>query len=464
MDPNQPPIPGTAIRQPTAREFLAIVFRRKLLIAGLFTATTLTVLVIALLTPNLYESVGRVLVKRGEQQSTLEPYRQVVNDWEADLASELEIAKSDPVLVRARQLLRAEAGGTPVVVDPTQVEAQVVGKSTVVAIAYVDRDPKIARRVCDALLRAYIDYRQNTLTLSYSKDFFDTEIANVRDSLARWTESRRQFADENHLADAAEQVRSLLANLRDLEIKRAELASEVTQASAIMDVMRKMQQRPDVDLPALGPNAGLDAMADFKRKVLDQEARVAAIRERYREDSPEVVNALETLNTLQNLLKREVDNRLDVSQSRIDALTSALAGADREIAKRQTMLATMPDKQVKLAVMDQEISVLRLRYEGLSKDGDLARVTQHTTPRVSVWLLSPAGPALSKTAKDYVRLALAPAFSLVIGIGLAFFVDGLDVTVRTSGQAEEAIELPVLATLNERRRVRRASAGGIPHS
>ena len=87
---------------------------------------------------------------------------------------------------------------------------------------------------------------------------------------------------------------------------------------------------------------------------------------------------------LQGLLRREVDNRLDVSQSRVDALASALAGADREIEKRQALLATMPDKQVKLAGMDQEISVLRTRYEGLSKDVHMAKVTSQTTPRVSV--------------------------------------------------------------------------------
>jgi uncharacterized protein involved in exopolysaccharide biosynthesis len=152
------------------------------------------------------------------------------------------------------------------------------------------------------------------------------------------------------------------------------------------------------------------------------------------------------------MLQREVDNRVDVSQSRISALKSGIADLTKEIDRRQAILGTMPDLQVKLAEMDREIEVLKARYEELSKSGDQARVTANTTPKLNVVLLSPAAPAVSKTARDYVRLALAPAFSLVIGIGLAFFVDGLDLPVRTSGQAEEAIDLPVLATLNERRR------------
>ena len=446
-------------REPTAREFLAVIFRRKRLVLGLFGATTLTVLVIALATPQIYVSDGRVLVRRGEQESSLTPFRQVVNDWEADLASEIEVAKSDAVLLRARALLRADAGShRPLDIDPRQVDAQVIGKSTVVAIAYQDRDPKVAQTVCDALLRAYIDYRQNTLSLTYPKGFFEAEIGKVHADLDKWMEQRRAFADQYHLTDVPEQVRSMLNVLGDLERRRSELSADLAQAQATLDIMNKLKERPDIDLPSLNAPGGPDAIAEIKRKVLDQEGRVALARERYRDDAPEVANALETLKTLRQLLQREVDNRVDVSQARINALQSGVADLNHDIAQRQAQLSAMPDLQVKLATMDREIGVLKTRYEELSKSGDMARVTENTTPRLNVVLLTPASPAVSKTARDYVRLALAPAFSLVIGIGLAFFVDGLDLTVRTSGQAEEAIELPVLATLNDRRRERPAGA------
>jgi capsular polysaccharide biosynthesis protein len=67
-------------------------------------------------------------------------------------------------------------------------------------------------------------------------------------------------------------------------------------------------------------------------------------------------------------------------------------------------------------------------------------------------MLNPASPARQENTQDYVRIALAPAFALVVGIGLAFFVDGLDLTVRTSPQAEEEVRLPVLAAIRERKR------------
>ena len=137
--------------------------------------------------------------------------------------------------------------------------------------------------------------------------------------------------------------------------------------------------------------------------------------------------------------------RMEVVRARLDVL-------DRDYANAQEMLASMPDKEMSLNEMDHKIEVLKDRYGEMSKSSDQARVVEKTTPSRNVVLLSRAGNAVASNARDYVRLALAPAFSLVVGIGLAFFLDGLDLTVRTAHHAEETLELPVLATLVERRR------------
>ncbi len=71
-----------------------------------------------------------------------------------------------------------------------------------------------------------------------------------------------------------------------------------------------------------------------------------------------------------------------------------------------------------------------------------------------MYLLTPAGRPYAKNQRDYVRLALAPMFSLIVGLGLAFFVDGLDSTIKNPREAEEALELTVLASLTEQKKRR----------
>ena len=60
---NEPTTPRT--QNVGARDFLAVLFRRRWVIGTIFAVTTLTVLAINLSQPLYYESTGRVIIKRG---------------------------------------------------------------------------------------------------------------------------------------------------------------------------------------------------------------------------------------------------------------------------------------------------------------------------------------------------------------------------------------------------------------
>src|SRR2546422_6000943 len=210
------PAPPPSVRQATVREFLAVVFRRRWVILGLFAVTTATVLGIAISTPLDYSSSGRVLLRRGEKESVFEASRQVVGGWEEELSSELEVVRSYPVLQRALEFLKAESdsSGLPLAtISAKRVDAEVMGKSNVIAIGYTDGDPAVARRVCDAVIRAYIEFRSTELALAYPRQFFESELARVQAELDRKVEARREFANAAGISDIPEERRQLLARL-----------------------------------------------------------------------------------------------------------------------------------------------------------------------------------------------------------------------------------------------------------
>jgi capsular polysaccharide biosynthesis protein len=66
-----------------------------------------------------------------------------------------------------------------------------------------------------------------------------------------------------------------------------------------------------------------------------------------------------------------------------------------------------------------------------------------------VTLITPARRPIARKTTDYVRMALAPIFSVVVGLGLIFFIESLDHSIKSPADAEESIGLPVLAALWE---------------
>src|SRR5258708_14076454 len=119
----------------------------------------------------------------------------------------------------------------------------------------------------------------------------------VKPDLATWMERRRRFTSENHVIDITDQNRNQLDLLGQLERKRNDFQSDIAQTRSTVEMMRRMQDQPEVDLPNLTSPAASDALAETRRHVVEQEARVAHLRERYRAASPHATNALQTLNT-----------------------------------------------------------------------------------------------------------------------------------------------------------------------
>ena len=445
--------PSHRSRQATAREFLAVIFRRKWLIIGLVAVTTVTVVVAVLTTPTTWRSIGKVAIRRGEQESLLQTSRRMTA-WEEELATEIQVIRSQPVAERAQVLLdeRARRGGLKVGLAPGALDAEVVGASNAVLIAYADLDPKVAEAVCDAVITAYVSYRQETLNLAYPKAFFDDELGTVSRDLERLQAQRRNFTTSHDAVAIDDRQRATVSAVAGLQARRNEVLSDLEEARISLRQMQAIAADPSSDVPTFGGATGEQVLIDLRMKVVTQETKLAQLRERLREDAPDVQNAVRTLETLRGLLRRETESRVKVSQSRVEALEGRLKPIDEELRRLQSDLQVMPGKQMSLAEMDREIAVLKDRYSELVRSSDRARIVQKTTSTVNVLVLEPAGKATPMNVRDYVRLALAPAFSLVVGIGLAFFVDGLDTRVRTAADAETVLDLPVLATIRDRRR------------
>lgn len=455
-NPLDTPSPGAG-RQASLREFVAVLFRRRWIVLGLFLVVTVTVVALTLTAPVVYTSSGRVLVYRGERLSALNPNRMLYGEWESELGSEVARARSAAVFERTREVLaeRAKTAGRPVPkFDPGAVDVEVMGRSDVLGIGYSDRDPDVAQQMCDALITAYLDVRQRS-QIGRPESFFEAELQNLDAEIANRMREREAISTRSGVTSTLEQSRAWSGQLAMMEQKRADAAADLAEATSALQAMSDLRDNPDLDVSSVESRIAKQSAIDvLKTRIVDQQGRIASLRERYRDDAPEVQNAVSTLATLQALLRREVEGNIEVARSRIELQRSRVEVLDRDIAAIRARLEVIPSNQRRIEELEAEIKTLRMRYDDYAKARDLARISSNTSQALNVVLLNPAGPGLPGNSRDWVRLALAPAFSLVVGIGLAFFIDGLDLTVRTAAQAEEYLEAPVLASLSERRRRR----------
>jgi succinoglycan biosynthesis transport protein ExoP len=301
-------------------------------------------------------------------------------------------------------------------------------------------------------------YRKSAYTLAYPKEFFDTELARVSKELEDWTQRREKYMRATQTVNLGVQGVQDVDFVRTQKLELAKVDQDLAQKRAALSSMKSLRAGASgaEDLPFLaeGANGSDNVIVELKKKLSDARTRLHSMEAIYVPTSSELTQQKAQVENLSNVLNGEVDNRLRVEQAGISNLEARRAAIVRAMGEGEGRLATYPEREARIDELTTRIDALRKQYEELSRSAGVAQIQKATSPDWTVALLSPPSNPYAKNQRDYVRLALAPIFSLIVGLGLAFFLDGLDATLKNPREAEAALELPVLATLNEQRRRR----------
>ena len=172
---------------------------------------------------------------------------------------------------------------------------------------------------------------------------------------------------------------------------------------------------------------------------------------KYTKRHPEVVAADTQIAGLLADLKREVENSYTIEKRELNNLQSKVDIVAGQIAATQEALYGLPDKELEIGRIESKIASLMKKRERLLTRRDEAEIALATTPQWTVGVLARASVAKQQNTQDYVRLALGPFLSLIVGVGLAFFLESLDHSVKNISEVEEYLSTKVLASITDTR-------------
>ncbi len=446
-------------RQETSlRDFLDVVFRRKRIIASIFVLSIALVVSLDSRKPEVWESSSRVLVRRGEQSSVLNQNIRTLG-WEEEVASEIQVILSDDVFRRARVIFAdsARAHGLPdnATFNPGGARADVMGESNVFVIGYVDARRELCQVGCDAVTLAFRDYYRERKAPPKLADFFQDEITDVRTEIETWRNRRNQFMNEAKFFGAEETSRFLLNKIGTLEARLTQLNGDVSSQELRVANLEELSKKTGVELEnglsfSMSQHvlqSGIVQNIKFELQKLNM--RREELSTMYTDKHPELMAINQQIADLHEDLKRQVDNAYKVEKVTLSEMRARRAGADTEVAAARRDLDEIPDNERQLAEIDQMIRSLEEKHKMLVSRQSEAEIARASYPEWEVSVLSSAGMPYKKKTRDFVRLALGPILSIIIGLGLAFFLESMDHSVKSRAEAEEYLEAPVLATISD---------------
>jgi uncharacterized protein involved in exopolysaccharide biosynthesis len=445
----------------TLRDFLNVFFRWKYLIFSIFFLTTAVIIYARASKPLVYVASSRLLVARGERPSIFATMPRYLN-WAEEMSSQLEVILSEAVFSRARKVfadsLEARGGPRSLVFNPGAVRAEVVGESNVVAISYAGLDPVACELGCAAVTYAYIDYYQQATAPPEVDDFFDAEIDATLAEIAQWRQRKSDFLGKEEYVGVDEAGKHMMFKLSHFETEAASLSGEMSSARSDLDKLALLVALPLEELEQRLSATSTDspvqsrALGDIRLELQRLKTRREELLALYTERHPDVIAVDNQMADLKRQLKQEVENAYELANAEYLAKSARFEVLRGEIVRTQAEIAALPEKEKELARIESNITSNEKKYEILIGKRHEAAIAVATSEDFEVTVLNPPGRATARRTGDYVRLAVGPFLSFIVGLGLAFFLESMDHSVKSAAEVEQYLGARLLATVSEVRR------------
>ena len=485
----------------SAKDVVAIGFRRKRMMAVCFAAIVLGAVLLAIFSPASYQAHTKLLVKRERVDPVVTPGKDaavVMHDdiSEEELNSEVELLESDDVL---RQVVVATGLQNRKSIIPFRTftpEEQIaratnrlrgnlvveaVKKTNLISVTYTSTDPQLAANVLKKLNEIYINKNAEVHRPNGQYEFFEQEAARYKTELNTSEEQLKQFAAQQGGVAPTIERDNTLQKLSEfnatLQTTRAEMAATEQRINILEKQSNTMPSRITTQLRE-GDNAQL--LQQLKSMLMNLELKRTELLTKYQPTYPlvqevdkqisdtrgqilaEESKPVKEQTTDQNPTYQYVSTELAKAKADYSALqaravaTEAIVGVYRTQAEQLEQQGLIQQDLLRTQKADEENYLLYLNKREEARMADA--LDQRRILNVAV-VEQPFTPVIP-VSSPWVVIAFGLVLGVVVSSGMALTADYLDPSFRTPSEVYDELNIPVLAAVPYRSTVNSLIASG----
>ena len=346
--------------------------------------------------------------------------------------------------------------GTPGLLEPesplvpaflARVRVTPIRNSRLVDIGFQAKNPFLATQIANTTARAYIDLNLETKLKATQEavNWLDSRINEERKKVTQAEEALLRYKGQHGIiTDFSKDVESITAQkLAALNQQAIEAEAKRMEAETRYNQAVSLGMSPEMldSIPELLQN---DVIKQIKGMEVELLKRRSELSKRYGANHPQIVaiqNELETLQTRKNEEVKRVVNSLyndfKVAQARAQSLKNALNAQKSEVLN-------LNQKAVSYTVLKREAESTREMYDLVIKRFKETSMTENIrTGNIRVVDPAPVPLAPVKPKKSQNTL-LGLIMGLALGVGLAFFLEYLDNTIKVPDEVKSRLKIPYL--------------------
>ncbi len=319
-------------------------------------------------------------------------------------------------------------------------------KTDIIDLSYVGYEPHQARRLTNAMALAFQAHNAATSQQqSRRRRIFLEGQVTVTDSMLRVAtaaysnyRSREQVFNSKEKASAQEQ------GLVSLDMRRADLDAQRRTYESLLAQAQRSGEGNDASLRVLVSSPGIAANPVIQQLYAQltayESARDSLITAGAAPTNPDVLGISSRISATGSKLMSAV-------RSQIQALNAQIASLDNLRSKSSTQIAAAPAAETQESQLGQQVQNVQKIADELQDELQRAKMAEAVEAgEVEIVDLAkvPGGPIPSGAPR---KVALGIVVGLLIGIGLAVVIDGLNTSIKRRTDIERMLQVPGLAVI-----------------
>ena len=453
-------------------DYWRIIRIRKTIILAVFLLVVITATLVTFILPESYSSTTRIKIER--DQSDISGFAERTGNIASYdpyfIQTEFELIQSEVILGKVIEDLdlntvwgKKYANGERLKTSETiallkgRIDLRPVRNTSLIEIRVYSEKPDEAAKIANAIAEAYKAHRlaQRTEMTRRGIKSLEERFAEQKDKVEKARQRVDKLREELNISDAVangDGPSPLMTadTLRKLEGLRIESKAEYVRMATMVDRLKALGKElgPEGLAQAI-PSATTDSLLNSLLEQLTTAEQSLVLREKeYGPLSAEVIKCKALTDDLHHKIRSRVDGIMLGLETRVVSISNSLDNLEREVALATTndvirASQTRPYFEAKrnLDELQRFRQILDVKIASEKIDVDLPKT-------MMVEIVDRAVPSARPVRPNKpLNIALGIIIGLVVGVGLAFFIEYLDTSVKTIDDVERSLQCPVLGVI-----------------
>jgi capsular exopolysaccharide synthesis family protein len=450
------------VEEPHLKDYLRVLFMRRWVVIGVsllvIFATALTVFI---MTP-IYRATSLLLIEPTKIKVTdfQDVYDPTLSQFAGSELARREFMETQFNLLTCRPLMErvfaqfnfgeSEAykdAKDPIPAFTKRFHVSPVRRTRLVEVSFEWKDPKLAAEVVNYLVDAYIqEYRERRLgvtgggltALKRKAEELRPKVAEKAEALQEFRIDHGTVSLEQSQNIVVERLKDLNRELTEVQNKRIELQSRIQSIGHALESRTALEDLPEViDSPT---------MRDLKMEWIRTQQEISELSKRFGPNHPQLLSARAKLQAIRNKIEMDVRSILSATHLEYERSKNQEQEILEALERQQLEVMNLDKLRVEYQVLQDAHDTVHKTYRAIIQRIDEIEIASAAgTEEDNIFVITPGKVPVKKAKpKRLQAIALALILGPMLGIGLAFFLQYLDTTIKTRDDAEQAMGLPVL--------------------